>query len=1075
MRNNKGVTSKQLWANMREFTWSKTVVLEKARKAISFRRRSGQRQGLRGRSLRIELLEDRTVLAAPELLPIGDQVLFAGAPLYVALNAFDADGDSLSFSAAVVDSHLSHPEIDTPTLLPVIDHDNRNLRLRVTRFGDMVFELFERWAPRTTARIIDLAARGFYDGTTFHRVIQHFVIQGGDPTGTGAGGSGVRFDDEFHPYLMHTGKGVLSMAKSTDDTNDSQFFVTAADTRHLDFNHNVFGFLVRGESVRQQIAAVPVDTNSRPLEPVVIEKAEIFYDTQNRVLTLLAPRGTTGWADVKVTVTDPQGNQVEQIFRVTVQQDPYNSNAYLLPIAPIWTRAGLPITVAIGAYDREGNSLVFAASPGTGVTDLSVQIDRTTGLLTVTPHPEAVGVRSVIVGVSDPQAWTSDPWDTQVVPVYIRPGTPALTLLPESDTGFSDSDGITRLNNTPGNTLRFQISGLVVGSEFYVMIDDVVVATGRATATVVIAESTGEFRLSDGRHKITAGQVLRDQAVQVGNYRDTVTLWSDDSSPVWITVDTVPPMITSQPPTRGAEGRLYEYIVQVIEEITGPIRFELVQGPEGMSIDPVSGRVSWIPQHGQGGLHQVLIRAVDTAGNFSDQAFAVQVARAPRFDIASSHVLTELQPWQLVIAISTENPPAVVQALDPLPWGMVFDSAEPALRWIPNEEQGPGEYTVRLQAIDSLGLTTTFSLTLTVLEDNQPPQLAAIDEIFAREGEVIRMQLSATDPDLPVQPLLFSLHGEIPPGMSLDPHTGILEWQPQEEHGPRVYRLEVRVTDSYGAFSSKPLVITVLEDYQPPRFEAPPSLQAVVGSVLEFRVQATDPDIPARPIRYRIVEAPARTILDEESGNVHLELTREQWLAMGGPSDLTFVVEAYKYVEELAREFSARQTIRLPVVDPWALAATSFAEDFDLAGENPVNSQAPQVLPIEVEARVVSVPARGMSRGLDFQPPADSRSIFAGLTGWLSRPTGALGVSDRVLDILDLIEQEFLRGRVPEEVLNILGENTGKAENSGEVELRRLSISPPAGTSSSNLPPSGEELPSEPVQGEPEAVEVDHS
>ncbi len=1059
---------------MRSSTWSKTFVLERARKAGNFPITSVRRHSLRGRSLRIEQLEDRTLLAAPELLPIGDQILFAGAPLYVALNAFDADGDPLSFSAVVVESQLSHPEIESPTLLPVIDHDNRNLRLRVAGFGDMVFELFEKWAPRTTARIIELAQSGFYDGTTFHRIVQHFVIQGGDPTGTGVGGSGVQFDDEFHPYLMHTSKGVLSMAKSTDDTNDSQFFITASDTRHLDFNHSVFGFLVRGESVRQQIAAVPVDINSRPLEPVVIETAEIFFDTQNRVLTLLTPLGTTGWADVKVTVTDPEGNSAEQIFRVTVQQDPSNTNAYLLPIAPIWTRAGLPITVAIGAYDREGNPLLFAATPGPGVTDITVQIDQSTGLLTVTPQPQAVGVRSVIVGVSDPRSRTSDPWDTQVVPVYIRPQAPTVTLLPESDTGLSDSDRITRLNNTPGNTVRLQVSGLVLGAEFYVMIDEVVVATGQATASTMIVESSGEFPLPDGAHKITAGQVLRDQSVQVGNLRDRITLWSDDSSPVWITVDTTPPVIISQPPTRTAEGLSYEYRVQVIDEVTGPIRFQLIHGPEGMAIDAASGLLSWLPQHGQGGSHQVVVRAVDTAGNFTDQSFTLEVAMAPRFHSPAHQTLIELQEWEFHLDVSSENPPVAVEVLSPLPAGMVFQPTELIFRWVPSEAQGPGDYLVNLRAVDSLGLSTPFALSLTVLEDNQPPALIALDEVLTREHEIVRIQLRATDPDLPPQTLIFALEGDIPSGMRLDPTTGLLEWYPQEEHGSGVYQIRVRVTDSFGASSSASLVIRVEEVYQPPRFEAVPSLQAVVGTVFEFRIQASDPDIPALPIRYRLVEAPEGTTIHHETGEIHLDLTRERWLALGSPDELTFVVEAYKYVAEVAREFSSRQTIKVGVVDPWALAAAAFADDLVLPG-NVASPQPPPVPGVDDFLTAVSSPVKRVFSEVDFKVPEDSRSLFAGITGWLSRPLGALGIWDKVLEILDLIEEEFLRGPLPQELLDLLGAESPEVEEAEDFEGQQSRSTQVGSLPPTTLQSSKEEAAQESLGARVKVAEGDYS
>jgi peptidyl-prolyl cis-trans isomerase B (cyclophilin B) len=120
--------------------------------------------------------------------------------------------------------------------------------------GDMTIELYPDKAPVTVASFVNLAKRGYYDGLTFHRVIADFMIQGGDPTGTGRGGPGYRFDDEFHPTLRHDSKGILSMANAglADDgggTNGSQFFITHRPTPHLDDKHSVFGKVVSGTEV----------------------------------------------------------------------------------------------------------------------------------------------------------------------------------------------------------------------------------------------------------------------------------------------------------------------------------------------------------------------------------------------------------------------------------------------------------------------------------------------------------------------------------------------------------------------------------------------------------------------------------------------------------------------------------------------------------------------------------------------------------------------------------------------------------------------------------------------------------
>ncbi len=115
-----------------------------------------------------------------------------------------------------------------------------------TEKGEVVCELYANEAPLTVENFVNLARAGFYDGTTFHRVIPGFMAQGGDPTGTGRGGPGYQFRDEFSPNLKHNGPGVLSMANAGPGTNGSQFFITYAATPHLDGRHTVFGRVVSG-------------------------------------------------------------------------------------------------------------------------------------------------------------------------------------------------------------------------------------------------------------------------------------------------------------------------------------------------------------------------------------------------------------------------------------------------------------------------------------------------------------------------------------------------------------------------------------------------------------------------------------------------------------------------------------------------------------------------------------------------------------------------------------------------------------------------------------------------------------
>lgn len=136
----------------------------------------------------------------------------------------------------------------------VIDPAKKYTARMKTEKGDIVFELYADKAPVTVNNFVFLSREGFYDGTTFHRVIKGFMAQGGDPTGTGMGGPGYKFKDEFNPSLRHSGPGILSMANAGPNTNGSQFFITHAPTPHLDNRHAVFGKVIDGMDV---VLAIP--------------------------------------------------------------------------------------------------------------------------------------------------------------------------------------------------------------------------------------------------------------------------------------------------------------------------------------------------------------------------------------------------------------------------------------------------------------------------------------------------------------------------------------------------------------------------------------------------------------------------------------------------------------------------------------------------------------------------------------------------------------------------------------------------------------------------------------------------
>ena len=151
------------------------------------------------------------------------------------------------------------------------------IQIKTTK-GEISAELYPKEAPKTVENFLTLTRKGFYKGIIVHRVIPNFMIQTGDPTGTGRGGPGYTFEDEFSPKLHHDKPGAISMANAGPNTNGSQFFITEVPTPWLDGKHSIFGQVTGGMDVVHAIAEVPHDGMDKPIDPISIEEVVILEE-----------------------------------------------------------------------------------------------------------------------------------------------------------------------------------------------------------------------------------------------------------------------------------------------------------------------------------------------------------------------------------------------------------------------------------------------------------------------------------------------------------------------------------------------------------------------------------------------------------------------------------------------------------------------------------------------------------------------------------------------------------------------------------------------------------------------------
>ena len=317
------------------------------------------------------LLTTANVLGTPTIDPLPNASIPAGKSLTLPITASSPNGRPLTYTVTSstnrisVEVHTNNPfwrmsvvQLAPPGSPGAFLTSFRGATVLVTNVGDLLFMLLRDRAPRTVEAFAGLSHAGFYNSNTiFHRVIPGFMIQGGDPATNGMGGPVFRFDDEFHPRALFTGNGQLAMANSGKDSNGSQFFVTFGAPRHLDFNHTVFGQLLRGFAVQSNIVNTPRGANDRPLRDVIIQRASIVTNTTDTVITLTATNLAGVSGVIRVIADDGAGGRATNTFNVTTATDAQNAPPFLYPntvtnlVAPLNGR----LTNLFTSLDVEGN------------------------------------------------------------------------------------------------------------------------------------------------------------------------------------------------------------------------------------------------------------------------------------------------------------------------------------------------------------------------------------------------------------------------------------------------------------------------------------------------------------------------------------------------------------------------------------------------------------------------------------------------------------------------------------------------------------------------------------------------
>ncbi|QDV27493.1 Ig-like domain-containing protein [Aureliella helgolandensis] len=565
--------------------------------------------------------------STPSVADLPNVTVGLDSPLHVPVDAYDANGNPLTITVTSSDPSILTAEVLT---------GNQSLKLAIDGYGDMVFELFEDKAPLPTGRVISLANDGFYDGISFHRVVNNFVIQGGDPTGTGSGGSTLGdFDDQYHLDLQHNASGILSFAKSSDDTNDSQFFITEGPQRFLDFQHSVFGILTEGEAVREAISNTATNASDKPINAVTIDSATVFSDTENGVLFLKPTGNGSGPVTITVNVADGEGNTTTKTFTATVAADVANGAPFLNPIPSVETSLNTPVTVNLSSQDAENDTRIYSVQ-ALGSTAFDVTVDSATGVATVTPPTGFTGqlqFRATVRQTTTPT--TSSPDDNQVVTVTVTSQSvpTGIDLSDGSDSGISATDNITN-----SQTLVFNIAGTEVGATVEVRSGGNVVGSAVATGATTAVTVTNVSGLGEGAALFTATQTLNGST-------------SGESPSLSVVLDRTLPEAASTAgvPANAIVGQPITANLEHSEEGQGLV-YSLNSPPTGVTINAQTGQISWTPTAEQLGAHTLEVVLTDPAGNVTNQNVPLNVIEQPQVKFSLVTVDMSGQPITTIAA-----------------------------------------------------------------------------------------------------------------------------------------------------------------------------------------------------------------------------------------------------------------------------------------------------------------------------------------------------------------------------------------------------------------------------------------
>ncbi len=775
----------------------------------------------------VEALEGRTLLTVT-LDNVSDTTVPGGKSVFVPVHA-QTDGTlPVSFTASAADSRFQVRVLQNVTFVEM------DVAINGLAQEPIVLALFGDIAPNTVSRFVTLVNSGFYDNLTFHRIIPGFMAQGGDPSGNGSGGSGTKIDDEFNADAIFSTTGLLAMANSnsgtSSDTNDSQFFITAAQTRWLDFRHTIFGQMVSGNGTFQNIM---VAVNGS----VTITSAEVVQDLGDTVLLVKGPADAS--SAITVNATD-YNSAASGTFVATGTSDQANVDSpFLNPVpASITTYAGVPVSIDLGATNIDSQRLTFASNT---MADLAHLYALTGHTVTLSPDVSQTGNFSIWLGVLQDSA--SGKWDSQWSRLTVLSGSFASY---DADTrtltvnGTSGNDNISL--SAAGGTLTVNQNG-VSASFGLTNIDSIrvlandgndTVGVGPGVPAVFISGGAGDDSLSGGDGDDSVYGDAGNDTLRGGAGVDLL----DGGSGANVLVEHGPSDI-SLDASSVAEHQPVGTVVGVLAatdlDIGDTSAYTLVTGAGdgdngSFTIDAAGNLRTAAEFDFESGKtsYSIRVRATDQASLSVEKTLIISVTdinEAPTGLAVSS--VSVLRTWPTGTLVG------VISAIDPdsgdgvgITYSLVAGQGSAAMFRIEGDQlktnatvasNAPASYSIRIRATDSGGLTSEKDVTIDVAGTNLAPTDIRLSRMKVAEhqpiGTIVGV-LSALDANAG-EAFTYKLVGGagVPDnaffaiaidGTTLKTNSEFLDFEMK-----KVYLIRVRVADKGGLRVTKDLTVNI--------------------------------------------------------------------------------------------------------------------------------------------------------------------------------------------------------------------------------------------------------------------------